>query len=404
MREPRPLHILTINSGSSSLKFSLYDMSAAERLLFRGEAQRIGLDGAALDAWDESAAHVLSHRAAIPNHRTALEALFDWLRERQLSTTLRAVGHRVVHGGSRFTRPQRVDAEVLAAIRRLVAFDPTHLPQEIAGIEAVAELFGDIVQVVCFDTTFHRTMPRVAQRYALPSTLTNDGVMRYGFHGLSYEFILEELGKIMGPAAAQRSRIVIAHLGNGASMAAVRDGQSVETTMGFTPTGGLVMSTRSGDLDPGVALYLWREKGLSADRFGELINHESGLLAVSETSADVRDLLAAEATDARAREALALFCYQARKFIGALAAVLGGLDVLVFTAGIGEHAPVIRQRICDGLEFLGLSLDGARNESNAAVISDDRSRVAVRVIKTNEELMIARHTRAVLPRSAQEAV
>ena len=389
------LRILTINGGSSSLKFAIYEMGLTERVAARGEAQRIGLSGSSIAAWDGAGGQLLSRTVDLADHRVALNVLFDWLDERRLSTALSAVGHRVVHGGTRFAQPHRVDADVLAELRRLAGLDPTHLPQEIAGIEAVGERLPALAQVVCFDTAFHRGMPAVAQRYALPRALTDEGVIRYGFHGLSYEFVVEELKRLGGERGVP-GRILVAHLGNGASMAAVRDGKGIETTMGFTPAGGLVMSTRCGDIDPGVALYLLRDKQLSPAAYGKLINHQAGMLGVSETSGDVRDLLAAEATDPRAAEALALFCYQATKFIGALVAALGGLDVLVFTAGIGEHSPAVRERICDGLGFLGVRLDRGRNQAGATVISADESAVTVRVIKTNEELMIARHTGAVL--------
>ena len=272
--------------------------------------------------------------------------------------------------------------------------DPTHLPQAIAAIEAVGRAYPAVPQVACFDTAFHGRMPRVAKLYALPSQLAEEGVIRYGFHGLSYEYVMEELRRLDPKAAA--GRIIVAHLGNGASMAAVLGGVGVDTTMGFTPTGGLVMGTRSGDLDPSVPLFLLQERGMSPTEVSDLLNKRAGLLGVSGTSADMRDLLDREPTDGRAAEAIALFCYQAKKFLGALAAALGGLDTLVFTGGIGEHSATVRERVCEGLEFLGVRLDPDRNSAHARVVSSNGSAVTVRVVPTDEDLMVARHTRRLI--------
>ena len=281
---------------------------------------------------------------------------------------------------------------MLADLKLLVPLAPDHLPHEIRGLEAVLENFPEVAQVACFDTAFHRRMPEVAQKYALPAELSEAGVLHYGFHGLSYEFLTQELAK----ENQSYGKLILAHLGNGASMAAIEDGRSLDTTMGMTPTGGLVMSTRSGDLDPGVVLYLLLEKGMSPEEVNYLLNHNAGLLGVSGTSADMQDLLKQEKTDKNAALAVELFCYQARKFIGALAAVMGGIDTLVFTGGIGEKSAIIRERICANLKFLGISLDAVSNRENAAVISDNNSQVCLRVMQTNEELMIARHTRDVI--------
>jgi len=291
-----------------------------------------------------------------------------------------------VHGMAH-TAPERITPRLLAELRRITPYAPEHLPREIALIEAIRRRHPALPQVACFDTAFHRAMPRVAKLLPIPRRFATRGIERYGFHGLSYTFLMEALGQLDPSAAA--GRVILAHLGNGASLAAVRDGRSLDTSMGFTPTSGLVMSTRTGDLDPGLAYYLARADRLSAARFQTMVNDESGLLGVSGTSSDVRDLLAREARDARAADALALFCYQARKWIGAFAAALGGLDTLVFAAGIGENAPDIRARICDGLGFLGIELDQERNANNAALISREGGRVSVRIIRTNEELMIA---------------
>jgi acetate kinase len=280
-------------------------------------------------------------------------------------------------------------------LRELVPLAPDHLPQEIKAIQAASHYDPQLPQVACFDTAFHRHMPLLAQLYALPRPYLHMGLIRYGFHGLSYEYILQELRKEAGDAAAD-GRVIIAHLGNGASMAAVRNGQSMDTTMGFTPAGGLVMSTRSGDLDPGVLVYLLEERGLRASGLNDLINQRSGLLGISEISSDMQDLLAKEASEPHARQAVDLFCYQASKFLGALAAVLGGLDTLIFTAGIGENAPAVRQRICQNLTFLGIRLDEGGNAANAAIISREDEPVTVRVMHTDEDLMIARHTYTLL--------
>ncbi len=390
MADQQSKRILTINTGSSSLKASLYDLGDEERLTIKAQVERIGLSGGQMRVSDGAGAVLLDEPRNAPDHAAALQALFVWLRERQLANHLDAIGHRVVHGGSRYSAPHLIDDALMQAVQGLAPVDPDHLPQAISAIRAAQEAYPAVPQVACFDTAFHRHMPRVAQIYALPRHLADAGVIRYGFHGLSYEYILYAL-RAEDPSAAA-GRMLIAHLGNGASMAAVRDGASVETTMGFSPTGGLVMGTRSGDLDPGALLYLLSLPGMDAAALNRLVNHQAGLLGVSGTSADMRDLLEREASDPRAAEAIALFCYQARKFLGALAAALGGLETLIFTGGIGEHAAAIRWRICAGLEFLGIRLDLTRNEAHAPIISADEMPVVVRVMQTNEDVMIARQT------------
>jgi acetate kinase len=302
---------------------------------------------------------------------------------------LTAVGHRVVHGGPNYSQPQRITAEMVEELHQLSAFDPEHLPEEILLTGAFHRRFPDLPQVACFDTAFHHDLPRVARMLAIPRRYEAQGVRRYGFHGLSYEFLMRELARLAGAEAA-KGRVILAHLGSGASLAAVRDGQSVDTSMSFTPTAGLPMSTRSGDLDPGLVWYLARTEGLDAKGFNEMASFQSGLLGVSETSSDMRDLLGRETLDVRAAEAGALFCYQVKKWLGAFAAALGGLDTLVFAGGIGENAPAVRARICDGLGFLGIELEEKRNAAGEGVISAAASRVVVRVIRTDEELMIAK--------------
>jgi acetate kinase len=297
------------------------------------------------------------------------------------------------------TAPELVTQGLLDELDRISPYDPDHLPSEIELIEAFRQRHPKLPQVACFDTAFHRTMPRVAKLLPIPRRYDAKGVQRYGFHGLSYAYLMEELARLGDPAATT-GRVILAHLGNGASMAAVRNGKSIDTSMSFTPTAGLVMSTRSGDLDPSLFPYFARTEQMTAKQFSVMVNHHSGLLGVSETSSDMRDLLAQEAHDIRAAEAVALFCYQARKWIGAFAAALGGLDMFVFAGGIGENAPLVRARICDGLAFLGIELSESRNAETAGVISTDASRATVRVIRTDEDLMIARSVRRILETDA----
>jgi acetate kinase len=304
-----------------------------------------------------------------------------------LFKTLNGVGHRVVHG-MLHTAPERVTPEVLNELKSIIPFDPEHMPREIELIEALQHRDSRLPQVVCFDTAFHRSMPRVATQLPIPRRYATKGVQRYGFHGLSYTFLMSELVRLGDPAAA-RGRVILAHLGSGASLAAVRDGQCIDTSMGFTPTAGLVMGTRSGDLDPGLMSYLALTDALDTMQFQTMVNHESGMLGISESSADVRDLLARESTDPRAAEALALFCYQARKWIGSFAAALGGVDTLVFAGGIGENSAPVRTRICDGLSFLGIEIDETANGRHAERISTDKGPVTVRVMRTDEESVIA---------------
>lgn len=386
--KPADPRILTINGGSSSIKFALYRVEEPLQRRLYGKVDRIGLGGTNLTFHDPDEKPQASLSLTVPDHKSAANFLIDWLEKQNGFESVLAVGHRVVHG-MQHTAPELVTRELLDELHRIRPYDPEHLPREIELIETFRQRYPKLPQVACFDTAFHRTMPRVAKLLPIPRRFDAKGIQRYGFHGLSYAYLMEELARLGDPAAS-KGRVILAHLGNGASMAAVRDGKSIDTSMGFTPTAGLVMSTRTGDLDPGLAPYLERTEQLSTKQFYEMVNHESGLLGVSETSSDMRDLLAQESGDVRAAEAVALFCYQVKKWIGAYAAALGGLDTLVFAGGIGENAPVIRARICEGLEFLGIELDEKQNAKNAQLISPDASGVAVRVIRTDEELMIAR--------------
>ena len=380
--------ILTINGGSSSIRFAVYKATEPlQRGLF-GTVDRIGLSGTNLTFSGLAGTPQHHPSLVLPDHKSAATFLIDWLEGESGFASIRAVGHRVVQG-MQHTTPELVTPELLDELHRISPCDPDHLPSEIELIETFRLRHPKLPQVVCFDTAFHRTMPRVAKMLPIPRRYEAKGLERYGFHGLSYAFLVEELARL-GDRAATGGRVILAHLGNGASMAAVRNGKSIDTSMSFTPTAGLVMSTRSGDLDPGVATYLARTEQMSTERFYEMVSHESGMLGISETSSDMRDLLALEAHDTRAAEAVELFCYQARKWIGSFAAALGGMDTLVFAGGIGENAPVVRTRICEGLGFLGIELSEDRNSVTPGVISSAGSRVTVRVIHTDEELMIAR--------------
>ena len=387
--KPTNPRILTINGGSSSIKFALFESGASLQRILEGSIERIGLSNAAMRVKGLSQVDSFSRSVTATDHDVAVGLLMDWIDQRIGHSTLIAVGHRVVHGGPKYSEPQRITKEMIVELHQLSPFDPEHLPEEIQLTEAFHQRYPDLLQVACFDTAFHHDLPRVARLLPIPRRYEAQGVRRYGFHGLSYAYLMEELALLAGSEAAH-GRVILAHLGSGASLAAVRDGKPVDTSMSFTPTAGVPMSTRSGDLDPGLVWYLARTDGFDAKNFNEMVNFESGLLGVSETSSDMQTLLELEARDVRAAEAVAIFCYQVKKWIGAFAAALEGLDTLVFAGGIGENAPPIRARICGGLEFLGIILDESRNVSNDGVISTTSSRVTVRVIRTDEEKMIAK--------------
>ncbi len=393
--KPANPRILTINGGSSSIKFALFEGGDLLRRILEGGIERIGLPDATLRVKGVDPVDNFSWPVTAPDHTAAVGSLMDWIEKRLGRNALTAVGHRVVHGGPKYSKPQRITTEMVEELHRLSPFDPEHLPEEILLTEAFHRRFPDLPQVACFDTAFHHDLPRVAQMLPIPRRYEAQGVRRYGFHGLSYAFLMGEMARLAGTEAAQ-GRVILAHLGNGASLAAVRDGKPVDTSMSFTPTAGVPMSTRSGDLDPGLLWYLARSENMSAQQFNEMVNFQSGLLGISETSSDMRDLLAREGQDVRAAEAVALFCFQVKKCIGAYAAALGGLDTLVFAGGIGENAPPVRARICQGLKFLGIELDDPQNVANAGLISTATGRVAVRVIHTDEEQMIAKTVCGVL--------
>jgi acetate kinase len=386
--------ILVLNVGSSTLKFGLYPLVERDDALLQGVLEYTGPTTGQLRLTD-STGHSESRELGV-NRDSAAAAVLQYLKAESRFASIQSVGHRLVHGGSKLREPVRIDANVRALLEGIIPLAPDHLPGELRAIDEVARLAPLLDQVVCFDTAFHSELPIVARIFGLPRRLSDSGVVRYGFHGLSYEYVTEELRS----RGELRPRTIVAHLGNGASIAALLDGVSIDTSMGMTPSGGLVMSTRSGDLDPGVVLYLLRSRGFSVSRLDDVTNREGGMLGISETSSDFRDLLAASATDSRAQDAIDVFCYQARKFIGAYAAALGGIDALVFTGGIGEHSPEVRARICEKLDFLGIRIDPVLNGANASKISAADGGVVIRIVSTREEVMIARHVRKSLAGAA----
>ena len=394
--------ILTLNAGSSSIKFALFAAAAvpARTPLVSGQVEGIGARPRlkALDAAGKTLAGKDLALAKDAPHFGALEFLVSWLQD-NASRRIAAVGHRVVHGGTRYAQPVRIDDAVVSALRAFFPLAPLHQPHNVAGIEALAAALPGIPQVACFDTAFHRTQPTLAQLFALPRRITAEGVRRYGFHGLSYEYIAEALPAHLGACAD--GKVIVAHLGNGASLCAMEGRKSRATSMGFTALDGLMMGTRTGTLDPGVVLYLMDQHGMDARAIEKMLYKESGLLGVSGISQDMRELLASG--EREAREAVELFCYRLVREAGALAACIGGLDALVFTGGIGEHAAQIRERTCRALAWLGLELDAAANAANATIISAPASRVAALVVPTNEEWIIARHTARLVEGAAPAA-
>jgi acetate kinase len=386
--------VLTINAGSSSIKFAVFTNSDSPEQILTGQVERIGDPDAQLIA--KRVGTTAEDRRAIraESHQNATESIAAYIHEQLGTDAVAAIGHRIVLGGIHLQEHGLITPEMMAELRRSQPLDVTHLPREIALIEAFAKSFPARPQIACFDTAFHRDMPSVAKLLPIPRKFTDAGVRRFGFHGLSYTYLMDRL-TTLAPEAAD-GRVILAHLGNGASMAAVRAGKPIDTTMSFTPTAGLVMGTRPGDLDPGLLVYLIKEQNLSAGEMDDFISHRCGLLGISQTSPDMRDLLAARATDPRAADAVNLFCYQAKKHLCALASTLNGLDTLIFAGGIGEHAPEVRAAICDGLDFLDLKLDPSKNARGADIISDNQSRITIRIIPTDEEIVIARIVRSIL--------
>ncbi len=392
--------ILVINAGSSSIKFTMYmaEGDADPKVGSKGQVEGIGtkphfiakgVDKKVLAEkyWDDPKA----------SHTQLLKHLIDWVTAYHSDVTLKAAGHRVVHGGTNFSAPTVVDGAVIAELERLIPLAPLHNPHNITPIKALKEEYPDLPQVACFDTAFHRTMPKVAQTYAIPRDLTEEGIVRYGFHGSSFEYVAQALKKL-APEIAD-GRVAIAHLGSGASMCGIAGGKSQITTMGLTPLDGLVMGTRPGRIDPGVLLHLMQQKGLSVSELDTLLNKKSGILGVSGLSNDFRDI--EFSTDPKAMEAMDLVIYRIIQETGSIAAAIGGLDGIVFTAGVGEHSPIIRARVCQSMAWLGIELDEEANEKNALVITKPSSKIKVMVVPTDEELMIAKHTRRALNGAAK---
>ena len=386
--------ILVLNSGSSSLRFALYQSAGPIEAVASGRIERIRLSNPTFSANVRGQKGPEKKRISIGDHKAALQTALHWLVESGFKA-IAATGHRIVHGGPLYRESARITPKMIKELRRLSPYDPEHMPGAIRLIELIEQRYPGLPQVACFDTAFHREMPRVAKLLPIPRRFDAQGVQRYGFHGLSYSYIMEELGRLEGRGATL-GRLILAHLGNGASLAAVRQGKSIDTTMAFTPAAGIPMSTRSGDLDPGLVGYFARTEGMTPAQFHRMVNRESGLLGVSEISSDMRDLTARSEKDVRAREAIDLFCYQVKKAVGSFAAALGGVDMLVFAGGIGEHTARVRAGVCEGLGFLGIALDKRRNEANKPIISTDSSAVKIRIIRTDEEQIIAREVLRIL--------
>jgi len=381
-------NLLTINGGSSSIKFAMYETTGVMKQLLLGCLENIGLKNTKLGFTNLITNQQKNIAIETTGFDEAVTFLIEWLETQEGFSAVNAIGHRLVHG-MQHMEAEKVSPQLLEELKNICPFDTEHLPEEIKLIEVFAKRHPALLQVACFDTGFHKGLPKVAKLLAIPRIYFEKGIRRYGFHGLSYAYLMQEINRIAGTKVA-KGKIILAHLGNGASLAAVKQGKCIDTSMGFTPTSGLVMGTRTGDLDPGVASYLMQVEKLSPQKFNYMINHESGLLGISGTSSDMRELIKNKNTDAHAAEAFDLFCYQTKKFIGAYTAALEGLDTLVFSGGIGEHSPEVRSQVCDGLEFLGIVLDGVKNMNNESIISSAESKVIVHVIKTNEQLMIAK--------------
>ena len=387
--------VLTMNGGSSSIKFAIFKPGLPLTRRVAGAVERIGLPETVLRTTKRGDSDELQPLPAT-DFNEAVAGLLDWLTESGELARVTAIGHRVVHGGPNYIDPQVVTPKLLADLREAITFAPNHLPMELALIEATVKRLPKVPQVVCFDTTFHKRLAGVHTRLPIPRRYHDAGVRRYGFHGLSFSYLMEELRRQAGPEIAN-GKVILAHLGSGSSLAAIEHGRSIDTTMGFTPTGGVMMATRTGDIDPGVLLHILRTEGLSADQLDHLVNRESGILGVSGTTSDMRDLVARKETDPTAKEAFNSYCYSIRKGIGAMVAVNNGAEALVFSGGIGEHLPEARSRILNGLgHVFGIRVDPALNEANAPVISKHDSPCTVRVIPTDEESMIAQITLRVL--------
>lgn len=388
--------VLALNTGSSSLKFACYRCSDGnEHLLYQGSVTRIGLPNGKFSVNDGENKSIAQDTGSFPSIDAACEKMFSWIEGQNEEWRPAIIGHRIVHGGPNYSHPQHINEDVMAALEEIKVYAPEHIPPALKTISYARHAYPALPHIACFDTAFHRTMYEVAQTYPLPAIYRHHGLQKYGFHGLSYEYLMSVL-RAEDESKANSSKILIAHLGHGASMAAIKDGRCIDTTMGFSPAGGFPMSTRSGDLDPEVVLFLMQHENIPIEDMKDVLNKKSGVLAISERSDDFKDLLAFEDSDPKCHLAIEYFCYHVRKHMGALVGALNGLDVLVFSAGIGEKSVELRKRICQGLEYLGVEIDDARNARNETVISTDSSRVVVRVINTNEEVVIARQSRKVV--------
>ena len=394
--------LLTINGGSSSIKYALYEIKKPLNQLFSGEMDGIGRGKTKVRFLQLHSEQNHDFEIFVADHTAAAEWLINWLKKETEFIKITAIGHRIVQG-MEHTTPEIITNKLLEQLKKISAFDPEHLPSEIKLIEVFKKHYPHLNQVACFDTSFHTKMPDVAQLVPIPSKYKNKGIKRYGFHGLSYSYLLKEFERLEGSKKA-KGKIIIAHLGSGASLAAIKNGKSLDTTMGFTPASGLTMSTRTGDIDPGIAWHLQKFEKLTPAQFNHLVNHESGLLAISETTGDMQQLIKIQFEDKRAAEAIDFFCYQCIKWIGAFTAVLSGLDTIIFSGGIGENAPEIRERIIKGLQFLGVKINASKNLKNESIISSDSSKIEVRVLKTNEELMIAKLVCDILDHSKKKDV
>lgn len=382
------LYFLTINAGSSSVKFSIFSLTEPLNQIVKGKIERIGLANAHFSIHTLSTNKKDEKEVTVKDTNEALTLFFSWLSKTPFQE-IKAVGHRVVHGGGKYHLPTKITKELLESLSSLSIFDPEHMPRELEFMKALFQKWPHILHVACFDTAFHHDMPKISQMFSLPRHLEKQGVRRYGFHGLSYDFLFSELKKELTSPLLDK-KIILAHLGNGASLCAIKNGKSFDTTMGLTPTSGIAMSTRSGDLDPGLMMFLKKTTGMEIDEFNEMINKKSGLLGISETSQDMQDLLNLQEKDFRAKEAIDYFCMQVKKTIGAYSASLGGIDILVFSGGIGEKAPSIRKAICENLQFLNIEIDNEKNENNEKVLSIKNSKVKIFQLETNEEMIIAK--------------
>lgn len=396
MREDQIQTIAAINSGSSSLKFGLFTLEDPLQMIVKGKISGIGSPACLFSITNPGKSGTSCNPGHLESIEKAAELVTQWLQQQARHYKINGIGHRVVHGGLTFYEPRQIDDSLISDLQKLEPLAPLHLPDSLSIINVFRRSFAAITQVACFDTAFHTSMPFEARHYALPRYLWSEGVIRYGFHGISCEYICQQL--IQWDITLSGKKIIVAHLGSGSSMTAIKDSSSIDNTMGFTPAGGLVMNTRAGDIDPGVASYLLKKKQMDAAQLDDLFNKESGFRAISGSDHPLEQLLQEEKDDPQAAQAIAMYCYHAKKQIGALAAAMGGLDILVFTGGIGEHAAVARKRICDGLAFAGIELNDELNDRSAETISELASRVQVYVIPTDEEIVIARHVKEYLHR------